>query len=232
MRALSAVAGWRPRHPPRGDGNAPLELADLLRSGALSEYESGQVLERYGIPVGARRRAGTPEDAARAAVELGFPVVVKREGPAHKSRDGGVILGLADEASVSRAALRLGGSVLVAVQVPGVLEVFCGMTRDPDYGPVLAVGLGGTAVERLPGARSSIAPIGLEEARRLIGEATLISRIASPAACDAIAQVMVALGRLAVDHPEIAAVDVNPLIVTDRGAIAVDALVIVDGAAR
>jgi acetyltransferase len=173
MRALSAVAGWRPRHPPRGDGNAPLELADLLRSGALSEYESGQVLERYGIPVGARRRAGTPEDAARAAVELGFPVVVKREGPAHKSRDGGVILGLADEASVSRAALRLGGSVLVAVQVPGVLEVFCGMTRDPDYGPDLAVGLCGTAVERLPGARSSIAPIGLEDARRLIGEATL-----------------------------------------------------------
>jgi acetate---CoA ligase (ADP-forming) len=232
MRALSAVAGWIPKHPPVGDGTAPVDLAGLLRPGALPEYQSGLVLELYGIPVGARRQAGTPEEAAKAAAELGFPVVVKREGPAHKSRDGGVILGLTDEASVSRAAARLGGTVLVAVQVPGALEVFCGMTRDPDYGPVLAVGLGGTAVERLPGARSIIAPIGLEEARRLVADATVISRVASPAACDAIAQILVALGRLTVEHPEIAAVDINPLVVDDRNAVAVDALVIVEGDAR
>ena len=231
MRALGAVAGWTPRQPPAGDNNEATNLADLLKPGVLSEYDSGIVLERYGIPVGARRRAPTPQAAAEAAAELGFPVVVKREGSAHKSREGGVILGLADEASVVSAAARLGGSVLVGAQVPGTLEVFCGMTRDPEFGPVVAVGLGGTSVERLPGARSCVAPIGIEEARRLVGDATVIARAASPAAMETIAQVLVALGRMAVQHPELSAVDINPLVVNGDAAIAVDALVIVEGKA-
>ncbi len=232
MRALSAVAGWTPRRPPAANGTAPTQLGGMLRPGALSEYDSGLVLERYGIQVGARRRAGTPEEAARAAAARGFPVVVKREGPAHKSRDGGVILGLTEEASVSRAAARLGGPVLVAVQVQGTLEVFCGMTRDPDYGPVLAVGLGGTSVEHLPGAQSCIAPIGIDEARRLVADTAVISRAASPAAREAVARVLVALGRIAVEHPEIEAVDVNPLVLDDQTAVAVDALVVVEGGGR
>jgi acetyltransferase len=227
MRALSAVAGWRPVRTAAHAGLEAVELVGLLQPGVLSEFDSGAVLERYGIPVGARRRAHTPSEAARAAAELGFPVVVKRDGPAHKSRSGGVIMGLDDEASVRRAAERLGCPVLVAVQRVGKLEVFCGMTRDPDYGPVLAVGLGGTAVERLPGARSSIAPLAIEGARRLVEETAVVSRLVSPAALDAIARVLVALGRLAVEHPEIAAADVNPLVVDGLSAVAVDALVIV-----
>jgi len=229
MKALSAVAAWTPRHPPPADATRRL---DFLRPGAMSEFDSGRVLERYGIPVGARRQARTPEEAADAAAELGFPVVVKRDGVAHKSRGGGVILGLADRASVAGAASRLGGPVLVSAQVSGELEVFCGMTRDPDYGPVLAVGLGGTSVEQLPGARSCIAPISIEEASRLVEDATVVSRRATPAAKKAIARVLVALGRLAIDHPEVGAVDVNPLVVNDRSAIAVDALVVVDGEGR
>ena len=228
MRALSAVAGWAPRDPLLHDSAPRIDVADLLKPGAMSEYESGLILERCGISVGARCRAVTPAEAARAAVELGFPVVIKREGSAHKSREGGVILDLADEASVSRAAARLGGAVLVATQLRGDFEAFCGMTRDPDFGPMLAVGLGGTAVEQMPGVRSCMAPITFEEARRLVGDATVISRRASPAAIDAIAGVLVALGRLAIEHPEIAAIDVNPLIVDEHGAVAVDALVIVD----
>jgi acetate---CoA ligase (ADP-forming) len=232
MRALGAVAAWAPTKPPVGDDRAAADLSDLLRPGSLSEYDSGTVLERYGIPVGARRRARTPQDAAQAAAKLGFPVVVKREGLAHKSRDGGVILGLVDEASVVRAAAGLGGTLLVAVQVPGALEVFCGMTRDPQYGPVVTVGLGGTSVERLPGAHSCVAPIGVEEARRLVADTTVISRVASPAALEAIALVLVALGRLAIEHPDIAAVDINPLVVNGDAAVAVDALVIVEGRER
>jgi acetyltransferase len=227
MRALSAVAGWMPALPAAPPRSKPIDLHGLLRPGALSEYDSGSVLERYGIAVGARRRAHSPDEAARAAAELGFPVVVKREGPAHKSRDGGVIMGLDDEASVKRAAQRLGGAVLVAAQLAGKLEVFCGMTRDPDYGPVLAVGLGGTAVERLPGARSCIAPLAIEGARRLVEETAVVSKLVSPAALDAIAGVLVALGRLAVEHPEVVAADVNPLVVDGSSAVAVDALVIV-----
>jgi acyl-CoA synthetase (NDP forming) len=228
MRALGAVAAWAPRQPAHQAGTTPIDLGRLLKPGALPEYESGSILERYGIPVAARRQARTPDEAARAAAELGFPVVVKREGQAHKSRDGGVIMGLDGEAAVKRAAERLGGSVLVAAQVAGSLEVFCGMTRDPDFGPVLAVGLGGTSVERMPGARSSIAPIALEDAHRLVEETTMVSRGASPKALDAIARVLVALGRLAVDHPEIAAVDVNPMVVDRDSVVAVDALVIVE----
>lgn len=226
MRALSAVAGWRPRRPPALDEAHPIDLGGLIKAGALSEYDSGVVLERYGIAVGPRRRARNAGEAARAAAELGFPVVVKREGTAHKSREGGVILGLADEPSVTSAAVRLGGAVLVAAQLQGDLEVFCGMTRDPNWGPVLAVGLGGTSVEHLPGVRSCIAPIAIEEARRLVGDATVISRALSSAALDAIAGVLVALGRIAIEHPEIAAVDVNPLIVDEHGVVAVDALVV------
>ncbi len=142
MRALAAVAGWTPRHPPAPVQAPTANLDRRLKPGALSEYESGLLLERYGIKVGPRRRVSSAGEAASAAVELGFPVVVKREGSAHKSREGGVVLGLADEAAVARAAGRLGGTVLVAAQLGGDLEVFCGMTRDPEWGPVLAIGLG------------------------------------------------------------------------------------------
>jgi acyl-CoA synthetase (NDP forming) len=226
MRALASVAGWSPRCPPAPDDREPIDLGGLVKPGALSEYDSGLILERYGIAVGPRRRARSAVEAGRAATELGFPVVVKREGAAHKSHDGGVILGLADEASVHRAAARLGGAVLVATQLRGHLEVFCGMTRDTDWGPVLAVGLGGTAVEHLPGVRSCMAPISLEQARRLVADATVISGSLSPVALDAISGVLVALGRIALEHPEIAAVDVNPLIVNEHTAVAVDALVV------
>jgi acetyltransferase len=231
MRALAAVANWAPRHPPDA-GVAPVDLSDLLRPGPLPEYESAAILERYAIPVSARRRARTPEEAVEAAAGLGFPVVVKRDGPAHKSRGGGVILGLADAAAVRIASSRLGGNVLVSAQVPAGIEAYCGMTRDPDYGPVLAVGLGGSAVEQVPGSIVCIAPIDLTEARRMVADASVISRVASPAAADAVAGVLVALGRLAVDHREVAAVDINPLVLDDRGAVAVDALVIVEGGER
>jgi acetyltransferase len=225
MRALSEVAGWTPKHPselavpPRSD-------ATPMPPGALTEYASGVVLEQFGIAIAPRRRARNPEEAVAAAVELGFPVVVKREGPAHKSRDGGVMLGLGDPDAVRRAAQRIGGPVLVAAQAPASLEAFCGMTRDPDYGAVLTVGLGGTAVEQLPGAVSCIAPVGLEQARRMVGDSPLLVRAGMR---DPLAHVLVALGELAFRHPEIGAVDINPVVLHEGAALALDALVVIDG---
>jgi acetate---CoA ligase (ADP-forming) len=224
MRALSAVAGWKPKHPPEA-AVAPRD-ATPLSPGALSEYASAVILERFGIAIAPRKRARNPDEAAAAAVELGFPVVVKRDGPAHKSRDGGVVLGLTDPESVRRAAERIGGPVLVAAQAPASLEAFCGMTRDPDYGAVLTVGLGGTAVEQLPGAVSCIAPVDLDEARRMVGDAPFLARAGMR---DALAQVLVALGELAFRHPEVGAVDINPVVLRDGAALALDALVVVDG---
>jgi len=154
-------------------------------------------------------------------------VVVKVDGPAHKAAQNGVVLGLGDVDAVDAAADQLGGRVLVASQARGGAEAFCGMTRDPDFGPVLAVGPGGGAVEALSLAAVTLAPLGEEDARRLVAEAPGLA--ASPAAQGALAATLVALGRIAVDHPQIAAVDVNPLILSAEGAVAVDALVVVEG---
>jgi acyl-CoA synthetase (NDP forming) len=226
MRALAAAASLRPSAT-RGSPAEPVDIADLLGEGPLPEFESALVLERYGVPVAPRRRASSPEEAVAAAAELGFPVVVKVDGPAHKAAQNGVVLGLGNADAVRAAAERLGGRVLVASQAAGGAEAFCGMTRDPDYGPVLAVGLGGRAVESLSLAAVSLAPVGDEEARQLVAEAPGLD--AGHAAQEALAATLVALGRLAVDHPRIAAVDVNPLILSADGAVAVDALVVVEG---
>jgi acetate---CoA ligase (ADP-forming) len=229
IRALSAAVNLRPATA-MGPHAEPVDISDLLGEGPLPEFESALVLERYGVPVAPRRRASSPDEAADAAAELGFPVVVKVDGPAHKAVQNGVVLGLGEADGVRAAAERLGGQVLVASQAVGGVEAFCGMTRDPDYGPVLAVGLGGRAVELLSLAAVSLAPVGDEDARQLVAEAPGLD--AGPAAQEALAATLVALGRLAVDHPRIAAVDVNPLILSADGAVAVDALVVVEGGSQ
>ncbi|MGI8480369.1 MAG: acetate--CoA ligase family protein [Gaiellaceae bacterium] len=225
MRALARVASWRCARVDERKRSQPIGLDGLVDAeGPLPEHESALVLERHGVRFASRRRAATPAEAARAAAELGFPVVVKLDGPAHKSRVGGVVLGVDTAEAAADAARRLGGSVLVARQVPPGPEAFCGMTRDPQYGPILAVGAGGTAVESLDRIAVSVPPIDAETAAEL-GAAAGVGF-----ARDDIAQVLVALGRIALDHPEIAEIDVNPLILSDDGAVAVDAFVVVDRA--
>ena len=120
--------------------------------------------------------------------------------------------------------------MLVARQVPAGVEAFCGLTRDPDYGPVLAVGLGGRAIEALGLAAVALAPLDEEAARALVAEAPGLAQLASPAAAGALAAALAALSRLAADRPEIDEIDINPLILGDHGATAVDALVVVKGA--
>jgi len=220
MRALAHVARRRPWRPLPKDGDAP-DVRDLLSPGPLPEHDSALVLERYGVPFAARRRAATPEEAAAAAAELGPPVVVKLDGPAHKSRVGGVVLDVVSPEAAADAARRLAGPVLVAKQVEGGPEALCGMTRDPDFGPVLAVGPGGAAVEELDRVVFSLAPLDLEGAVELVAEAGL----EDPG--DVVAHTLVAVGRLAIAHPEIEAIDVNPLVIGPESTIAVDALVVV-----
>ena len=148
-------------------------------------------------------------------------MVVKLDGPAHKSRVGGVVLGVEDAQAAADAASELGGSVLVAKQLAGGPEAFCGMTRDPHYGPVLAVGHGGTAVESLGAVAVTLAPVDEETAAELVAEAGIVVGRGE------VARTLAALGRIALDHPEIAEIDVNPMILSGDGAVAVDALVVV-----
>src|SRR5262245_31859814 len=222
MLALARVAHLQPLSPVREDEAAP-DVFDLLEQGALAEHRSALVLERFGVPFAARSLAADPAEAATAADALGYPVVVKRDGPAHKAREGGVVLGLTSADEVAAAAERLGGRVLVARQAEPGEEVLCGMTRDPDFGPVLAVGVGGAAVESANRVAVSVAPLDLELAERLVEEAD----VTDPSGV--VAHTLVALSRLALAHPEIESVDVNPLIVTPERTVAVDALLVVAG---
>jgi acetyltransferase len=223
MQAVARVARRRPVRLPEPEQRLRVAVGDLLTGeGALPEHESALALERYGVPFAPHQRATTPEDASRTAAQLGPPVVVKLDGPAHKSKAGGVVLGVESPQAAAEAARRLGGAVLVAKQLPGGPEAFCGMTRDPQYGPVLAVGRGGVDVEALDAVALSVAPLDLETARELVGRAGLSQGI------EALADTLVALSRLALEHPEIAEIDVNPLILSDTGATAVDALIVIE----
>jgi succinyl-CoA synthetase beta subunit len=180
------------------------------------------VLDRLGVSFARRARAASPEEAAARAAELGPPVVVKLDGPTHKSRVGGVILGLTSPEDAADAARRLGAPVLVAEHIAGEAEVFCGMTRDPDYGPVLIVGAGGGNVERDDRVCATASPLSVRHARDLVAEAGIEDE------AGAVANVLVALDALARAHPEVRSVDVNPLLLTGEGAIGVDALVVLD----
>ncbi len=219
MLALARVARRQPFEAPAA-ARVP-DVDDLLGDcGALPEHESSLLLERLGVPFAARRRAKSPEEAADAAGALGTPVVVKTDGVAHKARAGGVVLGIATPEAAAEAARRLGAPVVVARQAEAGTEVLCGMTRDPDFGPILAVARGGVDVEELDRVAVSSAPLGAASAAALVAEAG----VEDPHGV--VAATLVALGDLALANPRIASVEVNPLIVSESATIAVDALVV------
>jgi acyl-CoA synthetase (NDP forming) len=226
-RALAAVARWEPRHPPGPPPFLPARAPDPLRPGLLTESESAALLSRYGVRFAPFRRAHSGGEAARAAEELGFPVVVKADGVAHKSRVGGVALGICTAGQAAAAAERLGGTVLVARQVPAGLEVICGIQRDPMFGSVIAIGLGGAVAEALGPSAAALAPLGTAAAAGLVDTLPGIGAESFARARDELVRVLVALSCLVMDHPEVEAVDINPVVAGRGGATAVDALVAV-----
>jgi acetyltransferase len=222
--AIRRVAGWTPRVPRAPAWDAPIAIGDLVAGeGSVAEYESAAILQRYGVRFARAVRARTGEQAAEAARRLGTPVVVKRDGPAHKARTGGVRLGIDSPAAAVAAAEALGLPVLVAKQLPPGVEVFCGGVRDPDYGPVIAVGAGGFDVESASVA-AMVGPLSDDDAALLVAETGLRD------SDGALALAAVAVSRLLHEHPELAEVDINPLICGDQETVAVDALVVVASA--
>jgi len=209
----------------------------------LSEHDSKALLARYGVPIARERLAADPAAAARAAEVLGFPVAMKLCGDAiaHKTERDLVRLGLGDAEAALRAADELWAkrraedgdvSLLVAEMVRGRRELIAGLVRDPQFGPCVVLGLGGILTEALGDVAFALAPLTHAEARRLV-EGLRASHLLTrpfrgePAVDrDALADVLAGLGRLAAERPDVASVDVNPLIVrADGRPVAVDALV-------
>jgi acetyltransferase len=199
----------------------------------LDPEEGAELLRAAGVTVLDGNVCATVPLAVDAARGLGFPVVVKVVHPeiVHKSDVGGVRTGLADAAAVASAAAELlalasGARVLVQRQGEGV-EVVVGGSRDPQFGPVVMVGLGGVLVELLDDVAFAVAPLdratALRRLRGLRGWPRLTgARGAAPVNVAAVTSVVAAIGDLMVGHSEIAELDLNPLLATAEGCAVAD----------
>ncbi|WP_327296936.1 acetate--CoA ligase family protein [Streptomyces sp. NBC_01197] len=189
----------------------------------------------YGMVFPAAEFVSTADEAADAAHLIGFPLVLKAMGLAHKTEAGGVALGLADEAALRRAfgrmreATRADHYVVEAMaRPPYAVELIAGVRRDPAFGPVAMIGIGGVTAELLADTTLAMAPLTPGRARELLlslRHAPLLTgwRGAPAVHLDAAAGALCALARAAVEHPELAELEVNPLLVHPGGAVALDA---------
>ncbi|MFM2077396.1 MAG: hypothetical protein RJA49_1286, partial [Actinomycetota bacterium] len=208
----------------------------------LSEAASKALLREFAVPIAPEREVGNATDAAAAAAEVGFPVVVKLCGDAiaHKTERGLVKLRLGDAAAVEQASAELLGkatpedgdvSLLVAPMISGNRELIAGIVRDPQFGANVMLGVGGVLAEAVADVQFRPVPISEVDAYEMIeGLATqkLLGAFRGEAAVDgpALAAVLMGLSALAAARPDVVSVDVNPLIVRADGTpVAVDALV-------
>jgi methylmalonyl-CoA mutase cobalamin-binding subunit len=190
-----------------------------------------ELLQAYGVPVVPERIAGTPDEAAAAAAELGFPSVVKSAEPgAHKTETGGIALDLETEDDVREAAGRIGPPVLVQPMLEGSAELLAGIVQDPVFGPLVAFGPGGVFAELIGQAEFRIAPLTDADAGELVtgGKAGELVRgfRGKPAADEnALTDLLHRLSRLGDDLNEVVELDLNPVIASPDGCVAVDARV-------
>jgi acyl-CoA synthetase (NDP forming) len=204
----------------------------------VSELEGLALLADYGVPVIQARAAGSVKEAIAAAEAVGFPVALKTAAPGvfHKSDVAGVVLGLGDGTELTMAyedmARRLGPKVIVAAMAPKGVEVALGVVRDLQFGPLVLVAAGGILIELLKDRRLAFPPLDERRARELIDGLVirrLLEGIRGEAAADvgALARALSRLSLLAQDlGDQLDALDVNPVIVSARGCVAVDAAVL------
>jgi acetyltransferase len=210
----------------------------------LDEVDSKKLLTAYSIPVAGTKIAMTPQRVAEIASETRHPVVLKIRSPdiTHKSDVGGVAVDLdspweamaAAEAMLARIraakpAARIEGFVVEEwVKRPGSVELIAGLASDPTFGPIVLFGQGGIAVKEIDDTAVALPPLGKASAADLISRtrvSRLIDRYRNHPAADlgAIENVLIRLSRIAADHPEVAELDINPLLADQNGVIALDA---------
>jgi len=229
----------------KDETSSPHSLS-LPVSGTWSEYRSKRILATLGIPVPEGFLARELEQARQAAKSLGYPVALKAQSSElpHKTEAGALILGIGDERDLEHAWIRLHENVARArpgLALEGVLvekmaasgiEMVVGARRDPGWGPVTMVGLGGIWIEALQDVCLLAPDLPqqriVEKIHRLRGAALLRGlRGSEPADVAALARIVSRLGAFMRAHSEVAEVDINPLVVYREGALALDALLVV-----
>jgi acetyl-CoA synthetase (ADP-forming) len=214
---------------------------------ALLEPEAKTICMEYGIPVNKFKLASNEEEAAKYADEIGYPIVLKIVSPEiiHKSDAGGVILNLKnptevkdayrkiiDNAEKYNAQAKIVG-VLVQEMAPQATETIVGAIKDPQFGQTIMFGLGGIFVEVLKDVNFRIAPITADDAKDMITELKAYPllkgfRNTPPADIDALVNILCNTSRLVMDNPEIKELDLNPVLAYQKGAMTVDARIILE----
>ena len=220
----------------------------LNRLRLLTEVESKELVERAGIPVTRTKLARSKKEAISISKEMGFPVVLKIVSPdvVHKSDSGGVKLGLANGAQVGRAYSEIMSSVRqkypqaaiqgVSVQLMASpsIEVIVGMSKDPQFGPVLMFGLGGVLVEVLKDVSFRIVPVTKRDASEMIREIKgypLLQGYRGQEAVDiaSLEDLIVKVSQFIEQNPQIKELDLNPIFAYRDKAMAVDARIVLEG---
>lgn len=213
----------------------------------LTEIESKELLKKAGIPVVETKLARSKKEAISISKKVGFPVVLKISSPdvVHKSDSGGVKLGLANATQIGKAYNEIISSVKQAypeAQIEGVsvqpmapsgVEVIVGMSKDPQFGPVLMFGLGGILVEVLKDVSFRIVPVTERDAREMIREIKGYPvlegyRGQKPASIPALEKLIVKVSQFVEKNPQIKELDLNPIFAYPDKAVAVDARIILE----
>ena len=260
-RCFAALKAWFDWHEHRASQRTPAPRRSALsaelaargilsgakaRGAALSEADSKRVLDCYGIAIPREILASDPEQAVRAAREIGGPVALKIVSPdiLHKTEAGGVKLGLSSSQDVSAAAADILASarryapqaridgVSVQQMIPPGIEIVLGVKNDRQFGPLVAAGLGGIMVELLGDTTVRLAPVDDQAARAMLaslrGHALLTGFRGKPGIdIDALVDIICRLSELAHDLRDVIdQIDVNPVIASADGVIAADALIV------
>ena len=211
---------------------------------SLSEHESKNLLRHYGIPVAREVLAEDREEFIQAVSAIGFPLVVKgcSSDLTHKTERNLVRVDIRNrqeaEAAFEEIRSAMEGensALLVQEMVKGTRELVVGMTRDPQFGPCVMFGLGGIYTEILRDVSFRVAPLekkdALQMTREIRGHKILEAvRGMPPADMEALCRILVAMGKIGLDHEAVKEIDVNPLILSGSNPVAVDALVVLSAA--
>lgn len=214
---------------------------------SLLEPEAKMICAEYGIPVTKFEVASNQKEATKYASKIGYPVVLKIVSPdiIHKSDAGGVIVNLKNPVEVANAYNKISENVnkykpeakivgiLVQEMAPPTTEVIVGAIKDPQFGQTVMFGLGGIFVEVLKDVNFRIAPLTTDDAKEMITQLKAYPllkgfRNTPPADIDAIVEILCATSRLVMDNQDIKELDLNPVLVYEKGAKTVDARIILE----